>query len=541
MMTPQEQAQITQDLQSKIWAAANALRQSGMEANDYRDYTLGLIFYKYESDRFLKKITEGLGVEFTNLDDAQATYESALLDEDAKGVVDFVKSELRFAIDSDKTFHHLVQDVRRNIFQLDDLAQALQDLEDSDEVFSGLFDALDLNADKLATTEQERNSIIGDVMSALDQIDFVEDTGMDIMGNAYEYLISQFQTESAKKAGEFYTPQAVSRLMMQIAMEGREEVQGVSIYDPAMGSGSLLLNAKHYNSHPDSIQYFGQDNKTAPYNLSRMNMMLHDVPTANQHLNLGNTLGSDWPSEEPTTFDIVTMNPPYSLSWKPTPAMATDPRFQPYDVAPKSAADYAFLTHGLYHLKTGGTMAIVLATGVLFRGGAEGRIRKALLSKGNISAVIGMPANIFHNTSIPTVVIVLKKERDSNDVLFIDASKQYRKAKNQNEMDPEHTAKILETLEARESVTYNEDGTEFSHLITFNELAENDFNMNIPMYVDTYLPEPPVDVADLVQGMSETDAKISEQDAELYKLLGDFVGEDESKQIEIEKIRGLFK
>ncbi len=308
MMTPQEQAQITQDLQSKIWAAANALRQSGMEANDYRDYTLGLIFYKYESDRFLKKITEGLGVEFTNLDDAQATYESALLDEDAKGVVDFVKSELRFAIDSDKTFHHLVQDVRRNIFQLDDLAQALQDLEDSDEVFSGLFDALDLNADKLATTEQERNSIIGDVMSALDQIYFVEDTGMDIMGNAYEYLISQFQTESAKKAGEFYTPQAVSRLMMQIAMEGREEVQGVSIYDPAMGSGSLLLNAKHYNSHPDSIQYFGQDNKTAPYNLSRMNMMLHDVPTANQHLNLGNTLGSDWPSEEPTTFDIVTMN-----------------------------------------------------------------------------------------------------------------------------------------------------------------------------------------------------------------------------------------
>ncbi|KRK74268.1 type I restriction-modification system subunit M [Lacticaseibacillus nasuensis] len=541
MMTSQEQSQITQELQSKIWAAANALRNSGMEANDYRDYTLGLIFYKYESDRFLRKISEGLGIEFTNLDNAQEAYEEALKDPDAKDVVDVVKSDLRFMIAPDKTFHHLVQDVNHNTFQMADLAQALQDLEDSDEVFSGLFDDLDLNATKLGSSEQERNTTIGDVMSALEQINFAEDTGMDIMGNAYEYLISQFQTESAKKAGEFYTPQAVSRLMMQIGMKGRESVQGVSVYDPAMGSGSLLLNAKRYNSHPDSIQYFGQDVKTAPYNLARMNMMLHDVPTANQHLNLGNTLGADWPSDEPTTFDIVTMNPPYSLSWKPTKAMETDPRFQPFGVAPKSAADYAFLTHGLYHLKSNGTMAIVLATGVLFRGAAEGRIRKALLTKGNISAVIGMPANIFHNTSIPTVVIVLKKQRDGNDVLFIDASKEFRKAKNQNEMDPKNTQKILDTLNARKPVTYNEDGTEFSHLITLEKIAENDYNMNIPMYVDTFIPEPPVNVNQLVDDVTKAQEEITQQNKKLNKLFSQFVGQDKAKQTEIEKIRGLFK
>ncbi|WP_262316367.1 type I restriction-modification system subunit M [Lacticaseibacillus parakribbianus] len=541
MMTSQEQQQVTQDLQNRIWQAANALRNSGMEANDYRDYTLGLIFYKYESDRFLRQISEGLGVDFTNLDDAQATYEAALQDDDAKEVVDYVKDAIGFMIDPDKTFHHLVKDVHAATFQTADLAQALKNLEDSDPVFAGLFDDLDLNATKLGSTEQERNSVIGDVMSALDQINFAADTGLDVMGNAYEYLISQFQTESAKKAGEFYTPQAVSRLMMQIGMKGREDVQGVSVYDPAMGSGSLLLNAKRYNSHPDSIQYFGQEVKTAPYNLARMNMMLHDVPVSNQHLNLGNTLGTDWPSDEPTNFDIVTMNPPYSLSWKPTKAMSTDPRFQAYDVAPKSAADYAFLTHGLYHLKADGTMAIVLATGVLFRGGAEGRIREALLKKGNISAVIGMPSNIFHNTGIPTVVIVLKKQRDDNDVLFIDASKQFRKAKNQNVMGPEHTDLILKTLVDREDVTYNEDGTEFSHLVKFEDLEANDFNMNIPMYVDTYLPEAPVDVNALVSDVNDVQGQIVDQNKQLHDLFGQFVGEDAAKQAEVDKIRGLFE
>ena len=267
----------------------------------------------------------------------------------------------------------------------------------------------------------------------------------EILGNAYEYLIGQFASETGKKAGEFYTPQAVSKILTRIAIAGQEEKQGLSVYDPCMGSGSLLLNAKKYAKYSQYIKYYGQELNTSTYNLARMNMFLHGIPAENQNLRNGDTLDGDWPTDEETDFNMVLMNPPYSAKWTAAAGFLQDERFSDYGVlAPKSKADYAFLLHGLYHLKNNGTMAIVLPHGVLFRGAAEGKIREKLLRSGNIYAVIGLPANLFYNTSIPTCIIVLKKHRDGRDVLFIDASKKFDKGKKQNEMTDVHINEVME-------------------------------------------------------------------------------------------------
>lgn len=235
-------------------------------------------------------------------------------------------------------------------------------------------------------------------------------------------MIGQFASETGKKAGEFYTPQAVSKILTRIAIAGQEDRRGLSVYDPCMGSGSLLLNAKKYAAEPDYIKYYGQELNTSTFNLARMNMFLHGIVPENQVLRNGDTLDGDWPTGEETDFNIVLMNPPYSAKWSAAAGFLQDERFSDYGVlAPKSKADYAFLLHGLYHLKNNGTMAIVLPHGVLFRGAAEGKIREKLLRSGNIYAVIGLPANLFYNTSIPTCIVVLKKHRDGRDVLFIDA------------------------------------------------------------------------------------------------------------------------
>ncbi|MDE7479681.1 SAM-dependent methyltransferase, partial [Streptococcus agalactiae] len=254
-----------------------------------------------------------------------------------------------------------------------------------------------LYSKKLGSTPQKQNQTIANVMKTLNEIDF-ESVDGDTLGDAYEYLIGEFASESGKKAGEFYTPQAVSHLMTQIVFSGREDQKGMTLYDPAMESGTLLLNAKKYSHQSDTVSYYGQEINTSTYNLARMNMMLHGVAIENQHLSNADTLDADWPTDEPTNFDGVLMNPPYSLKWSATAGFLTDPRFSSYGVlAPKSKADFAFLLHGFYHLKNTGTMAIVLPHGVLFRGAAEGKIRQKLLEQGAIDTIIGLPSNIFYN------------------------------------------------------------------------------------------------------------------------------------------------
>jgi type I restriction enzyme M protein len=344
----------------------------------------------------------------------------------------------------------------------------------------------------------------------------------DMLGDAYEYLIGQFASDSGKKAGEFYTPQPVAHLMTQIVFANRADKKGFSLYDATMGSGSLLLNAKKYSHFPDLVEYFGQELNTSTYNLARMNMMLHNVPVGNQHLHNADTLDQDWPTQEPTDFDGVLMNPPYSAKWSGDASFLQDPRFSAFGaLAPKSKADFAFLLHGYYHLKqAGGVMAIVLPHGVLFRGNAEGKIRQHLLEEGAIDAVIGMPSNIFYNTSIPTTVIILRKDRKERDVLFIDASQDFDKGKNQNTMSDAHIAKILDAYLKREDVE------KYAHVASFDEIKENDYNLNIPRYVDTFEEEEVVPLGDILTSIKSNQDEIKKTTEELYGLLNDLVGTD---------------
>lgn len=325
-----------------------------------------------------------------------------------------------------------------------------------------------------------------------------------------------------KRQESSYTPQAVSKILTKIAIDGQEEKKGLSVYDPCMGSGSLLLNAKKYVKYPEYIRYYGQELNTSTYNLARMNMFLHGIVAENQKLRNGDTLDGDWPTGEETDFNMVLMNPPYSAKWSAAAGFLQDERFSDYGVlAPKSKADYAFLLHGLYHLKNNGTMAIVLPHGVLFRGAAEGKIREKLLRSGNIYAVIGLPANLFYNTSIPTCIIVLKKHRDGRDVLFIDASKKFNKGKKQNEMTDEHIEAVMDLYSKRETVEKE------SFLASFEDIEKNDFNLNIPRYVDTFEKEPEIDLNEVLKEMEQTNKEIEQAEGEFLSLLKELTSSDE--------------
>ncbi len=353
------------------------------------------------------------------------------------------------------------------------------------------------------------------------------------MGNAYEYLIGQFASETGKKAGEFYTPQAVSKILTRIAIAGQEDKKGLLVYDPCMGSGSLLLNVKRYAAEPDYIKYYGQELNTSTYNLARMNMFLHGIAAENQKLRNGDTLDGDWPTDEETDFNLVLMNPPYSAKWSAAAGFLQDERFSDYGVlAPKSKADYAFLLHGLYHLKNNGTMAIVLPHGVLFRGAAEGKIREKLLRAGNIYAVIGLPANLFYNTSIPTCIIVLKKHREGRDVLFIDASAKYEKGKKQNAMTDAHIDEVLALYTGRETVDKE------SFLASFEDIEKNDFNLNIPRYVDNFEKEEKIDLSTLLTDMQQTEQDLHRTQDDLVTILKDLTSSDAQVMTSLKQLIG---
>lgn len=515
------------DLNVALWAAADEMRLV-MSADVYKDYLLGLVFYKALSDKILVEAYELLNDEKPeSLEIAQKAYEEAGADSE---VWFDLKAELedRFgcAIHPRMTFSAFYQQINERTFMLDDLSQAFRDVEAaSGGVYAGLFDDFDIQSKDLGKTPDKRNSMISAVISKLATIDFSR-YPEDALGDAYEYLISQFASESGKKAGEFYTPQAVSTLIARIVTYGQDTKYGFTVYDPTCGSGSLLLQIRNFIKDDEengvdkkhSIQFFGQELKNQTFNLARMNMMLHRVPGSHQHLRNGDTLDADWPTDEPTNFDAVVMNPPYSQKYSAAEGLLTDPRFAPYKkLPPASKADFAFLLHGFYHLKDTGTMGIVLPHGVLFRGGSEGTIREELLKKGNIYAVIGLPAGIFFSTPIPTCVVVLKKNNTERNVLFIDASKEFRKERAKNFLDPEHIEKLFTTYVERKDVE------KYAHLASFDEIEKNGFNLNIPRYVDTSEEEEEIDLqatfaelAKLEQEEREVDARL----AEFFKELG---------------------
>ena len=526
-------SQNSKNLYQALWNSADILR-SKMDANEYKNYLLGLVFYKYLSDKMLVLAVDLLEKTANNLEEAQAIFNEAMTDEEIRNdLIEALQDENSYAIAPSLTFTALVSDVFRGKFQLEDLAQGFRNIEQSSELFENLFEDVDLYSKKLGSTPQKQNQTVGNVMKELAGLDLAHQG--DVLGDAYEYLIGQFASESGKKAGEFYTPQPISELMTRIAVAGKEDQKGFSVYDPTMGSGSLLLNVKKYSNEKGTINYFGQELNTSTYNLARMNMILHGVDIANQHLHNGDTIDADWPTEEPTNFDAVLMNPPYSAKWSGEKGFLDDPRFSMYGVlAPKSKADFAFLLHGFYHLKETGVMAIVLPHGVLFRGNAEGKIREILLENGAIDTVIGLPANIFFNTSIPTTVIILKKNRPMKDVLFIDASNDFTKGKNQNILEQQHIEKIIETYKKREN------SDKFAHVASFNEIKENDFNLNIPRYVDTFEEEEPIDLGELSKEIATTNQELHEAEQELAKLFDELVSTDQDIEKELMQFRQLF-
>ncbi|WP_165329049.1 type I restriction-modification system subunit M [Streptococcus tangpeifui] len=527
----------SQALYQALWNSADILR-SKMDANEYKSYLLGLVFYKYLSDKMLFEVSKTMEEPTDDLEQALELYRRYYADEEThEDLIDVIMDQMSYSIEPDLTFTALIATINDGTFQLESLAQGFRDIERSDDLFENLFEDIDLYSKKLGATPQKQNQTIASVMKELAGLDIAGHAG-DMLGDAYEYLIGQFASDSGKKAGEFYTPQPVAKLMTRIALQGREDQKGFSLYDPTMGSGSLLLNAKKYSHQSGTVSYYGQELNTSTYNLARMNMILHDVPVENQHLNNGDTLDADWPDEEPTNFDGVLMNPPYSAKWSADSGFLEDPRFSPYGkLAPKSKADFAFLLHGYYHLKQdGGVMAIVLPHGVLFRGNAEGQIRQHLLEEGAIDTVIGLPANIFFNTSIPTTVIILKKNRDASDrsVYFIDASKEFDKGKNQNTMTDAHIEKILDAYTQRRDVD------KFAHLASFEEIVENDYNLNIPRYVDTFEEEEVAPLPDIMADITKTNQTIKEKSAQLESLLKDLHGTTPEAQAELDEfLKGL--
>lgn len=503
-------------LNQKLFSAADNLR-SKMDASEYKNYLLGLIFYKYLSDNLLKKVVMIADKSIEDYDTQskqKELYIELMADQDIKDdLVETLVDTLGYSIAPEYLFNALAEQAQQNTFQLNELNKAFIELATEYDQFNGLFDDVDLKSKKLGSDDQQRNITITEVLKKLNHVNLMGHDG-DVIGDAYEFLISQFASEAGKKAGEFYTPHEVSDMMARIAVMGQENKKLFSIFDPTMGSGSLMLNVRNYLNYPDTVKYHGQEMNTTTFNLAKMNLILHGVDKEDMRLRNGDTLNKDWPTDEPYTFDSVLMNPPYSAKWSADDTFLDDSRFNRYGkLAPKSKADFAFLLHGFYHLKDSGTMAIVLPHGVLFRGAAEGVIRKKLIEDGSIDAVIGLPGNLFFGTSIPTTVIILKKNRETRDVLFIDASNDFIKGKNQNKLSKENIDKIVETYRNREDVG------KYTHVASFEEIKENDFNLNITRYVDTFEEEEPVDMTSIGTRIQDIRKEKAELETSLYDMI----------------------
>lgn len=518
---------VGQELNQRLFSAADNLR-SKMDASEYKNYLLGLIFYKYLSDKLLQQVVlladESLE-EYDEVEKQTKLYQELLADEDSReDLLATIVDTLGYEIEPNRLFNVLADQAKQNIFQLNDLNKGFTELSSKFEQFNGLFDDVDLQSKKLGSDDQQRNVTITEVLKKLNDIDVLGHDG-DVIGDAYEFLISQFASEAGKKAGEFYTPKKVSEMMAQIVTIDQEEKKLFSVFDPTMGSGSLMLNVRNYLKYPENVKYHGQEMNTTTFNLAKMNLILHGVDAEDMNLRNGDTLNKDWPTDEPYLFDSVVMNPPYSAKWSADATFLDDSRFNRYGkLAPKSKADFAFLLHGFYHLKDSGTMAIVLPHGVLFRGAAEGVIRKKLLEDGSIYAVIGMPANLFFGTSIPTTVIILKKNRETRDVLFIDASKEFIKGKNQNKLSVENVEKIVSTYKNRAT----ED--KYAYLASFDEIKENDYNLNIPRYVDTFEEEESIDMKNVGNEVKQIRQEKQALEKELFSIIATFETNDENKE-----------
>ena len=490
-------------LEQQLWNIANTLRGK-MDADEFRDYILGFIFYRYLSEKMrllADKLLSEDNIKYLDVNE-DTTDGIELLDAIRDDAID----SLGYFLKPTELFSSIVKRTDSIIEELEtilnNIEQSTMGSESADD-FGNLFEDLDLNSTKLGKTVDDRNTLISKVIVHLDKIDFeIEDLESDILGDAYEYLIAQFASGAGKKAGEFYTPQEVSKILAKIVTADKQKLK--SVYDPTCGSGSLLLRvAKEVK---EVSQFYGQELNRTTYNLARMNMIMHDVHYKKFDIKQEDTL--ERPQHLDKRFEAIVANPPFSAKWSSNNLFMTDERFSQYGkLAPSSKADYAFVTHMIHHLDDNGTLALVLPHGALFRGGAEGHIRKYLIREKNyLDAVIGLPSNIFYGTSIPTCIMVFKKNRNNKDVLFIDASEHYEKVKTQNVLREEHIEKIVSTYRNRTV----ED--KFSYVASNDELIENEYNLNIPRYVDTFEEEEQIDLEGVSYQLGSLDEEIHQTD-----------------------------
>lgn len=488
-----------------------------MGADEFRDYMLGFIFYKYLSEKMALYADDLLKGDKIKYDEIKENTKAG------KDILKAVKVEalekLGYFLKPSELFHKLAEkgnskiegdgDEAESAFILEDLQNILNHIEqstlgtDSEEEFGGLFEDLDLTSSKLGKTEKQKNALIAKVLAHLDKIDFrLQDTDADILGDAYEYLIGKFASGAGKKAGEFYTPQEVSTILAKIVTTGKKKLK--SVYDPTCGSGSLLLRVAREVKQNNVGMFYAQEMNRTTFNLARMNMILHDVHYSRFDLQQEDTLAHPQHDSD-LRFEAVVANPPFSAEWSASNQFISDDRFRAYGkLAPASKADFAFVQHMLHHLADNGTMAVVLPHGVLFRGGAEGHIRQYLIEHNYLDAVIGLPANIFYGTSIPTCILVFKKVRvHTNNILFIDASQHYEKASNQNYLKKEHIEKIVNTYRSREA------HAKYSNVATLDAVKENEYNLNIPRYVDTFEDEEVVNLRAVSQDLRTLNREVS--------------------------------
>lgn len=502
-----------------LWSVADELRGS-MTADNFRDYMLSFLFLRYLSENYETEAQKILGSDFPSSDNPLKAWCDANPD-DVKDFESEIQRSLHYVIAPKYLWGNIYELARTQSHDLlDTLQEAFKYIEDEsfESSLKGLFSEINLASEKLGKDYATRNRTLCAVITTLEERLCVFSKEYDILGDAYEYLIGQFAANAGQKAGEFYTPQQISTVLSRIVtLDSQDPATGTkkqlgSILDFACGSGSLLLNVKHQMDLAGGKigKIYGQEKNITTYNLARMNMLLHGVKDSEFQIFHGDTLTNDWPllnEDNPAKqmrFDAVVANPPFSLKWNPKEEDSQDPRFANYGVAPKSAADFAFLLHGLNYLADNGTMAIILPHGVLFRSGAEEKIRTKLLQDDNIDCIIGLPSNLFFSTGIPVCIIVLKKCRKSDDVLFINAAEQFRKGKKQNVLDPDHIDKIVTAYQHRS------EEPRFSRCVSLKEIQDNDYNLNITRYVSLAVEEEPIDLEVVAARVDEINARLSD-------------------------------
>ncbi len=520
-----------QQLGKTLWNIADQLR-GAMNADDFRDYMLSFLFLRYLSDNYEAAAHKELGADYPTLPEDDKRTPLSIWYEANKDDTEEFEQQMRLKV------HYVIepQFLWSSISELartqnDDLLKALQaglnyiENESFAGNFQGLFSEINLDSDKLGRSYSERNKKLCTIIQKISEGIAQFSTDSDILGDAYEYLIGEFAAGSGKKAGEFYTPQQMSGILSKIVtLDSQEPQTGKKkkldkVLDITCGSGSLLLNVRNQLGKNGIGKIYGQEKNITTYNLARMNMLLHGVKDTEFEIHHGDSLLNDWdilnernPAKK-MEFDAIVANPPFSYRWEPSEVLGEDFRFKGYGLAPKSAADFAFLLHGFHFLGKEGTMAIILPHGVLFRGGAEERIRTKLLKDNNIDTVIGLPSNLFFSTGIPVCILVLKKCKKYDDVLFINGSEHFEKGKRQNNLLPEHIDKIIETYQ------YRTEDERYSRRVSMEEIEQNGYNLNISRYISTAIAAETIDLKAVHQELAALEQKAQEATAKHNQFL----------------------